>query len=227
MYIINETYFNKTVNRPEDGSDLYAGYESDSNTFEAWIDEYSRLCLQNALGNVLFSDFDGYVNDNGDLEGAPDKWNNLVDGTDFVYGSKTYTWKGLKVVNGKSKTSLLADYVYSQWYLKTQLSYLSNMGEASGNAINSSRVSGNTRYYKTFNRFVRAYQGDMKYHRDYRIYWDNLFNRSIYNDMLLGRYRYTDDDNGYVSLLDFLTMNSEDYTDASRKLYKKQNFLGI
>lgn len=222
MYIVNESYFSQELIRPESGTELYTA--TNNNPFEAWIDEYARLLIQNALGNVLFAEFDSEVTSGVLDSGADQKWKNLVNGTTYTYNGKSYTWRGLIYQEGLAYKSLLADYVFAEWY-KYQLSHLSNFGEVAGNSINSILVGGNAREYRVWNQFVRAYQGNHKYYNDYLEYWKR-FDRQLYYDVLLGR-TVLINDTGYVSMVDFMTHNETDYLDAPKKLYGLKNFASI
>lgn len=223
MYIVNEQYFNKKLIQPSTGVELYT--EGDDNPFEAWIDEYARLCLQNALGAVLFDDFDSDVS-NGNLKStAQDKWKNLVNGVDYSYNGKDYRWKGLIYTEGKSKKSLLADFVFAEWY-KFEQSRLSAMGEATGNSINAMSVSGNAKHCKIWNEFVRAYQGNHRYFSDYRDYWTRFWDISYNTDY----YRYWvnySQKSSYVSLVDFIKHNNEDYPEPELMLYGLKNVMSL
>lgn len=221
MYIATEDYFSQELIRPVTGIELYT--DTNKDTFDMWADEYARLLLQNALGNVHFPLFDAQVT-NGTLNSDADqKWKDLVNGVTYTYNSKEYTWRGLIYQEGASYKSLLADYVYAEWY-KWQGSHLSNFGEVKGNAINSISVSLNVKQVKIWNQFVRAYQGNHKYTRDYCNYWYCL-NRHYYYD---NRYmRAINIDTGYVSMVDFLTHKEDDYPDAPKKLYGIKNRFSI
>ena len=54
MYIIDESYFIKELRIPNTSEIDVSGSDT---PFEMWIDKEARLCLQNALGSDLFTDF--------------------------------------------------------------------------------------------------------------------------------------------------------------------------
>jgi hypothetical protein len=62
---------------------------------------------------------------NGELNNdAPQKWVNLVDGSNYTIDGTVYTWQGLRYSEGAFKVSLLANYVYLNQYQTTVNSML-------------------------------------------------------------------------------------------------------
>lgn len=224
MYIVNEQDFKQQYVKPQNGAELYT--DVNNNTLDMWIDEYARLLLQNALGNVLFPLFDADVTDGELDDDAEQRWKDLVKGVTYTYEGKTKTWQGLKYTQGKATKSLLIDYVESEW-LTFKASHVSNFGDTVGQSVNSVITSMNTRQYKAWNSFVRAYQGNHKYNKDCYSYWRNFSNSGYYNDFLLGRYLTNKVDTGYVSLVDFLKQNEADYPDPALTLYGLKNAFSI
>lgn len=213
MYIIDESYFIKELTIP---NTVEIDVSGNSTPFEAWIDRSVRLCLQNALGSVLFADFDSNVTSGVIDGGAPAKWLELVNGKTYTNSGKSYTWKGLIFTEGTFKGSLLAQFTYAEW-LKFELSRMTGMGEVTGNAVNAMNVNSTYRYVNVWNEFVKMYQGSNST-RAYTL----SYKRGI------PFYDYCNGDNdGFVSLIEFLRHNETDYPDANLKLYDYQNTLGI
>lgn len=210
MYIIDESYFIKELNIPNTVETDVSGAAT---PFEMWIDKEVRLCLQNALGSVLFSDFDNKVT-NGTYQEGVTKWDNLVNGVTYTYNGESYKWKGLKFTEGTFKGSLLAYYVYCKW-LEFQLSQMSGMGEVRGEAVNSMSANSTYRYVNIWNTFVEMYQG---------------LNQSAGSVQFINGvpfYDYAGSNGGYVSLIEFLKHNDTDYPEAQMKEYKFLNTFGI
>lgn len=211
MYIIDESYFTDKFRIP---NTVEIDVSGSNESFERWIDREARLCLQEALGNVLFADFDSNVTAGAYVPGVT-KWDNLVNGTTYTKDNKQYTWKGLIFEEGIYKGSLLTPFVYAKW-LEFQLSQQSGMGEVRGNAANAMSANSTHRYVNIWNSFVEMYQG--KYERTHTY----SYVRGIPFFDYYGEY-----DEGYVSLLTFLEQNADDYPEPQLKEYGFLNTLGI
>lgn len=209
MYLIDKTYFIKNLHVPnmeEPTSDA-------SNDLEMSIDRYVRQFLQMTLGNVLFSDFDSYVTA-GELEiTAPQKWLNLVDGCTYTKEGIDYVWQGLKYELGLYKVSLLTHFTYVNHYQNTTNSIL---GQIAIDPKNGVVVNPTDHLVTVWNEFVEMYQGA------------NCSNSvtSYHNGVLFVDY-YQHKDNGYVSYLQFLQDNKEDYPDFKANVINYKNSLGI
>ena len=211
MYIIDDTYFVKELVIPNSSE---IDVSNTNNPFDFWIDTECRLIMKQALGYNLFKDFDQYVV-NGVLTNAPDKWNNLVNGVEYIYEGDKYYWPGLINNEGSVPKSMLAYYVYAKWF-RFQQSQMTGMGEMHGNASNSTLSSGAVRESKVWNQFVDWYQGDMTL---WEIYWES---DSIASDF------FKDFQNArYSSLIKFLWHNSESYKDAALVLNGRKNRFSI
>lgn len=212
-YIIDETYFVRKYLVPN-SQELNTGANIE---LQGYIDSVARLCLKGALGNVLFKDFDSNVK-NGNLDPvAPQKWLNLVNGVEYVLNDTTYTWEGLKQVNGAFKESLLTPFVFHQWLYDNQ-SKMSGVGEIVTIAKNAINVNSTQRLVSTWNDFVSMYQTGCSNYNPTVFYQEGV--RVI---DWIGNNTNSD----YVSLIKFLTDNVGDYPEASLKLYKTQNQLGL
>jgi hypothetical protein len=214
MYIIDETYFTDKI-RITNISQIDVGGSNES--FERWIDRESRLCLQEALGSVLFADFDSNVTDGVYIPGVA-KWDRLVNGHTYTKNSKTFIWKGLVYEEGIYKGSLLALFVYCKW-LEFQLSHQSGIGEVRGNAANSMSVNSTHRYVSLWNEFLEQYQGDLRTTHTH-------YSPTYYKGVEFYDY-FGDDKDTFVSMLTFLSDNEDDYPDPQAKEYYYVNTFGI
>lgn len=208
MYLIDQTYFIKELSIPnlnEMDSDTLATLNID-------IDKYVRELLQNALGYSLFKDLDNNITDGALDEGAPQKWIDLVDGAEYTKGSKVYNWKGLKFEEGNYKGSLLAKYVYYYW-LKDSVSLLTGTGEKTITATNAVAVNSGQRLVLVWNDFVNDYQGDLC--------------RPFYSNQCFDNWMKPNNQNNFVSLIQFLNDNESNYPEATKLLYNNQNQLGL
>ena len=219
-YLIDNTYFVRELRIPG----LQELRSEVSELLGQFIDERSRVLLQEALGNDLFNEFDAFVQADGTLNpSATQKWLNLVNGTDYTSAGETYTWQGLIYTQGAFPKSLLAYYTYC-FYLEDHVSELSTMGVVQGKAKNSTALNPTQRYVKAWNNFVNLYQGD------YYPYYDS-YNRlpqvTIKRGIPFYDYRGVEERSGFVSLLTFLNNNDSDYPDAPLKLYHYENQIGV
>lgn len=212
MYIIKPNYFQKQYTIPNiDEMD-----SKNSTVLEICIDQYVRMCLQNALGYNLWKELDLNITD-GVLDiGAPQKWLDLVNGKTYIKDGKTFTWKGLIYTDGIYKGSLLVPFVYYH-FLKENVSLLTGTGEKVLDASNAIGVNSTQRMVMSWNDFVNQYQGQ-------------CFNYSVnryYHDGVLVEDYFTGNDSEQVNLIQYLEDNKADYIDAHKRLYKVQNQLGL
>jgi len=210
MYIINETYFIKELNIPNDNSIDVSG---STTPFESYIDKESRLCLQNALGSVLFAELDSLVV-GGTYVPDGSKWDQFIEGETYDFQGVSYTWKGLIFTEGTFKGSVLAYFVYCKW-LEFQLSQQTGMGEAKGSAINSQSMNATHRYVNTWNNFIELYQGS-----------ERSESFSFVNGVPFLDY-FGANGGSYVSLITYLKHKKDDFENASLKMYEAKNTLGI
>tara|TARA_R110002153_G_scaffold236215_1_gene390338 strand:- start:235 stop:879 length:645 start_codon:yes stop_codon:yes gene_type:complete len=214
MYLIDETYLTRELSTPntESGVDI----DSSGNSITEYIDKYARLLLQNALGNVLFATLDGEIEDGNLKEEAPQKWKDLVDGTQYDYSGETYTWKGLRTIEGAFKESVLAYYVYYHYFLNN-LSQVSSFGEVKASSVNSENVNPSAKLVATWNKYVKLYQGDRN-----RVEGNLTFVKGV------PFYDYYSGNGGYVDLIQFLEHKESDYLDAAKKMERGYlNLLGV
>lgn len=226
MYIIDDTYFQSPK---REVSNLN---EADSKSFaelQYLIDEKCRLLLLDFLTIEQVQDLETYLVD-GLLpdEAQPDpllpdyvpqKWIDLVKGTTYQVNDVELIWNGLIYSLGTSKQSLLADYVYSFW-LESQVSYMTGVGDAKGNPKGATLVNPTQRYVNTWNDFVKQYQSDMcgRFHYgwlDYGFVWN--VSEPYYNVFKSNE----------VSLMQFLSDNNEAYPNDNRKFFEVKNQLGL
>lgn len=232
MYIIDDTYFN-APKRSIPNLD-----EADSKAFvelELLIDEKCRLLLQGFLTPTQFQEFNGYLVEGmfptdaeptpedpdeelPDVVYIPQKWIDLVNGVTYSKNDIDLVWRGLIYSLGTSKQSLLADYVYS-FFLESQASYMTGVGDAKGNPKGANSVNPTQRYVSVWNDFVKAYQGESVRCSDwtYGIVEWRLINGSYPSNRNANE----------VSLIQFLSDKNEDYPNNNRKFFEVKNQLGL
>lgn len=214
MYIINDTDF-QAPKREIPNLD-----EADSKAFaelELLIDEKCRLLLLDFLTVDQFQDLDSYLVDGmfpEDTSGIPQKWIDLVNGVEYTKNDINLIWNGLIYSKGTYKGSLLADYVYYYW-LETQASYMTGVGDAKGQPKGAVLVNPTQRLINTWNEFVKQYQSDLygNWHLRFPIYW-------AWDDRCVRG-------GNEVSLIQFLSDHEEIYPNANRKFFEVKNQLGL
>ena len=212
MYIITPDYFQKQYTIPNiDEMD-----SKNATVLEICVDQYVRVCLQNALGFNLWKELDFNITDGVLDSSAPQKWLDLVNGKIYTKDSKTFTWKGLIYTEGIYKGSLLVPFVYYQ-FLKENVSLLTGTGEKVLDASNAIGVNSTQRMVMSWNDFVNQYQGQG---------FSYSVNRYYHDGVLVEDY-FTGNDSEQVNLIQYLEDNQADYIDAQKRLYNVKNQLGL
>lgn len=215
MYIIDETYFQATK-REIPNLD-----EADSRSFvelERLVDYYSRLFMSYILTVDELTEFNTFLV-NGIFPsvttGIPQKWIDLVNGASYQSNGVDLVWNGLIYTKGTYKGSVIADFVYSFW-LETQVSYMTGVGDSKGNPKGAVLVNPTQRYVNVWNEFVMQYQDCLSSYRGCQ--YGNYYRPGgywIYNH------------NKEVSLMQFLSDNQTDYTNENRNFFEVKNQLGL
>lgn len=210
MFIIDDSYFTGKINVPN-------VTEYNGSTVEAiddYINKYGRLFMRETLGNVLFKDLMANL-DNGELiENASQKWVDLINGKEYVKDGVTYTWQGLLGGCELYKDSVLAYFVYLNYF---EITYFTGFSLAVTEAKNSSVINPSNHLVEVWNDFVSLYQGTCNH------------NPAIYfnaNEVIFKDY-YHGGDSGFVSYMQYLLDHKEDFPNVSIKPLQFKNSLGI
>lgn len=218
-YLIDDTYFNMDKHIPNT-QEVNSGAVVLLNQF---IDTKARLLIFNALNYALQKDLDSYLS-NGILPAIPTlpipdpvpvKWRNLCEGMEYTKNDKTIKWNGLYQVMGTTKQSIIAEFVFSEW-LKNSVSQVNGVGEVSLVAKNAVNVNSTQRYVDVWNDFVLKYQGN----------WNGHYLNFYYSNYGFNEW-FGSNCNNEISLIEFLTDNSEDYPEANLFRYETKNQLGL
>ena len=214
MYIIDDTYFQGEIEVPNIA-------EADSKSLEELqrlIDEKCRLFMYDVLGDVLSAELDLLLQ-NGILPTTPvSKWTKLIYGENYDLDGKQLKWDGICSVMSTSKSSLLADYVYT-FYLTESNTFLSGVGEMKGEARGAMMVNSTQRYVTIWNRFVKKYQSDL---------CGNIFDfRNYFLDYQFYYPRYERPINKSVSLVQYLTDKADHFPSLSLPYFEIKNQLGL
>lgn len=216
MAIIDNTYFekgyayipnNKNINASPSGS------PSVSSELDFFIDEYERELLINALGVTLYNELQTEL-----PTPTAQKWIDLVDGKDYTISSKTKRWNGLK---GANMQSLIMFYVFCQYLRNDNSTYLTT-GIGQSTANNAERSDPSPKYVKSWNLFLRQYQGDLYY---------NDYPRVVTNRSGMMGLDYYGNDSVEVNLYQYLTdqndLDDTSFPDFEFRFYESYNTMGI
>ena len=210
MFIIDDSYFTGKINVPNvteyNGSTVEA--------IEDYINKYGRLFMRETLGNVLFKDL--MLNlDNGELKPtATQKWKDLINGKEYTKNGETYTWQGIKGGCDLYKDSVLAYFIYLNYF---EITYFTGFSLASTEAKNSTVINPSNHLVEIHNDFVSLYQGSCSYNPISYFYSDEVIFRDFYHS----------NGSGFVSYMQFLLDHETDYPKVSIKPLQFKNSLGI
>jgi hypothetical protein len=213
MYLISEVNFVRELSIPN----LSSSQSGNLELLHLYADEKPRLLLQHCLGFELFNELDSQITNGVLNEDADQKWVNLVYGC--VYDNKK--WKGLLFQEGSFNTSVLAYFTYWNWLNDL---YSSNLQIQVKNAENVNPTSSQV---AVWNKFIEMYQGCFS--NNYML--GNKFNNLqtiCYSDFK--RDYFHANKSNYVSLIQFLEENKEDYPNANLYIFENSsnsNSLGL
>lgn len=186
------------------------------NEVNYYIDSREKEVLRKAFGIKMYKDFEQYVDDSGLVPNAPQNYKDIVYGKTYEITKpgtdETFTryWEGL--INEKNIDSLLADYIYCEyWRYGVQKTTLN--GDTKNSAKVGNNVSMSMKLSDAWNRFVFKYQGGYssnyyyKHHNPFRIIPNRLGN-GYGVDFCYPHTYYKDSE---VSFLVFLSENKESY----------------
>lgn len=118
MPIIDTTYFQSPINIPNTDKPAI------SSGLSVLIGMLEPELLNNLFGSYMYDVFKQNIATNSPEQ----RWINLRDGITYTYNGKQYKWKGLKEINGTSKTSIIAYYVY-YYHLRNKATTTTGTGE--------------------------------------------------------------------------------------------------
>ena len=210
--IIDNTYFQKGILYIANNRDVSASNApSVVSELDTFIDIYERQLLLNALGTVLYKELKTAMTD---LPNAAQKWQDLVNGVDYVIDGKTYRWEGLK---GYNKNSLIAFYVFCE-YLRNDESVYTTVGVVKNKANNADNFDLSPKYIKAWNTFLRMYQSNTN---------DPMIVVNAFGHVGLD---YYGGKNVQVSLYQYLidqnTLDDTNFPDVEFTFYRSENTFG-
>lgn len=146
-----------------------------SDELESDIEQYEREALVNTLGYPLFKLFSSQLDitqDNGLILGADAKWDELLNGLEYIFDGKTVNWRGLRFhdevgvlfKDSKRKQSLLAYFIY-YFYVQKENVKLTASGAhkiKSANSENTDIVDKAVRAWREFYRLTVGSFGEVR-----------------------------------------------------------------
>lgn len=129
-------------------------YPRQSTSLVDFMEEYEQRLLIDVLGIEIYEDFAAYLDVDGIMPDAPQKYLDLVNGKTYDISGKKYQYKGLLGNDG-----ILANYIFCKW-LEIDLTVYTHTGVQSPKAENSDRVSALPTWVKAWRRFIELYQQD-------------------------------------------------------------------
>jgi len=161
--ILNNSYFVNEIFIPHAKPSVTDNVTAISADLLYFIQEYETECLFKSLGFSLYKEFlsnldetkPSYIKD-----GADEKWNKLLNGTEYVDSSgKPCIWKGIRRKTGETyNKSFLADYVYYH-YEKSADDDRVGVGNVKQNAENAEIVNKAPKVVAAWRRFFKLVQG--------------------------------------------------------------------
>lgn len=190
-----------------------AGVPNVKTELDETIVKYERELLIGFLGITLYNELNTALDD---LPNADVKWQNLVDGTEYVKDSITYRFDGLR---GFDKDSLVAFYVFCK-YLENDESYYSTTGVTKSNAQNANNFTPTRKYLDAWYIFLDKYQNEFAVNEHQYLY-------DSYGSVVGIDYYMSQNKSKLVTLETYLKDHEADFEGYSFKRYTGANSLGL
>jgi len=185
------------------------------NDLQLFIDIYEREIFINALGIVLYDEYEANPTDQ--------KWFDLINGKTYSVSGKSYRWDGML---GANKQSLIAFYIYCQ-YLRNGSSIYTTTGVVLPDAANSQNYDPTPKYIDAYNKFISSYQGELN---DYNGRYNNP-NVIINASGMVGLDYYGSRDSNFSNMYQYMTdqntLDDTSFPDFEFKFYYRENSWGI
>ena len=220
MALIDTTYFQAGITFIPNNNNVNVeipGVPSSGSDLQLFIDIHERELLINALGIVLYEEYESNPSET--------RWQELINGKTYEVNSNSYRWDGLL---GSNKQSLIAFYVFCE-YLRNNQSVYTTTGVVLPSAANSMDVDPTEKYMSCYTSFIKSYQGNYGYYNgcfDYnnpRVIVNcsgmvGLDYSRKSNDSFVNMYQYMTDQN---------TLDANTFPDFKFKFYQMHNSWGL
>ena len=156
--IISRSYFKGSIHIPNaENTAPNSNLIGNVSELVIFIEEFERDILIKCLGYSLFSELVNEL-DSSSLNGlkntADSKWNDLLNGKEYLLNGETVKWRGLIFKEGGLERSLIAYYVFCE-FLNSDLQNYSGVGVQKEKSKNSVSVSADPLYIASFRKFFK------------------------------------------------------------------------
>lgn len=214
--ITDSTYYENGKKFIPNSKDVNAGdpnVPTVATELDGAITKYERDLLIGFLGITSYNELNTAL---ADLPNADIKWQNLVNGTEYVKDSVTYRFDGLR---GFEKDSFVAFYVFCK-YMENDESYYSTTGVTKSNAQNSNNFTPTRKYLDAWYIFLDKYQNEATHGEQTYIY-------DAYGSVVGIDYYKGANTNKLVTLETYLKDHEADFDGYEFTHYTGANSLGI
>jgi hypothetical protein len=153
--IIDASYFTGSIFLPQVGTGASNIANNDKKLQDA-IDKYGAEILVKGMGRKLANEFLAQFDSNGLIGGADEKWDNLLNGTEYTIEGEDKIWRGLIDITGSLKESLIAYYTYFH-YARESDSVMTVMGIKKGKSQNTTGADPSKKLVDAWLSFHRWY----------------------------------------------------------------------
>jgi hypothetical protein len=216
--VTDNTYYQKGKKFIPNNNNLnteISGVPNNGSELDYFIAKYERELLIGALNITLYNELNTALDD---LTNADVKWQNLVNGVEYVKDDVTYRFDGLR---GFQTDSLVAFYVFCK-YLENDESYYSTTGTVVSKSANSMNFSPTTKYNDAWYNFLDKYQNGQHKQDDYSYIVDCDTGLPVGVD-----YYHQETNSLLVSLETYLKDHEADFEGYNFTRYSGTNHLGI
>jgi len=216
MPITDSTYYEKgkkfIPNNNNQNTEI-AGVPSAVSELDYFISKYEREFTIGFLNITLYNELESALLD---LPNADIKWQNLVEGNEYVKDSVTYRFDGLR---GFMQDSMVAFYVFCK-YMENDESYYSTTGTIKSDASGANTFSPTTKYLDAWYIFLEKYQNEVgvNEHRYFTDCYGNVVGIDYYNQQTK---------NVLVTLETYMKDHETDFVGYEFTRYNGANSLGI
>lgn len=200
--LIDKTYFQGDISIPN-----LQEVQHENDLVQILIESKSYSLLESVLGRDNVLGLQANLDVNGKLKPDTDqKWKDLVNGKSYTENDQKFYFKGLVQEGSLYKTSMIADFVFTEWLRETR-SQQTEIGEVVVSGQNAVNVNSTSKLVTVWNRFVKEF--GLKHCNRLRKYYHNGV--PVYD-------YYNGGNSNNVSLVQFLTHFSDVYEDCPLEL---------
>lgn len=206
MFIINAQYFVGALTIPNIPK-LGQYPEPAMFDIDSLIQDTVHSLLNSVLGRTNYKEFIESLDAKGEIKpNTAQKWEDLLNGCDYVHKGKTKYFKGLIYKRGTIHKSVLAEYTYIK-YIEQNISQLTGVGDVVLDAKNAINIDPSGRWAEAWNNFLTNLAGNT--HSRTKIYY--------HNGVLVEDY-YRGNNSEEPTLFEYLRDRSNEYPECNLQL---------